>query len=60
MLTALPVNTEVAWTHDDVLIGSVNFRNHFVSFAIYIAVLLLVNSFSWNVTQNSVARGGLG
>ena len=30
MLTAGPVNTEVVWTRDDVLAGSVDFRNPFV------------------------------
>ena len=30
VLTAGAVNTEVAWTRDEVLVGSVNFRNHFV------------------------------
>ena len=43
VLTAGPANTEVAWTRDEVLVGSVNFRNHFVSFPIYIVVLHLVN-----------------
>ena len=43
VLAAGPVNTEVAWTRDDVLVESVDFRNHFVSFLIHIVVLLLVN-----------------
>ena len=30
LLTAGPVNSEVAWTRDDLLVNSVNFRNHFV------------------------------
>ena len=30
VLTTGPVNIEVAWTRDEVLVGSVNFRNHFV------------------------------
>ena len=42
-LTAGPVNTEVAWTRDEILVGSVDFRNHFVSFLIHIVVLLLVH-----------------
>ena len=36
VLTAGPVNTEVAWTRDEVLVSSVNFRNHFVSIPILI------------------------
>ena len=43
VLTAGPVNTEVAWTRDEVLVSSVNFRNHLVSFQIHIVVLLLVD-----------------
>ena len=43
VLTAGPVKREVAWTRDEVLVGSVDFRNTFVSFLIYIVVLLLVN-----------------
>ena len=43
VLTAGPVHTEVAWTRDDVLVGSVDFRNHFVAFLIQFDVLLLVN-----------------
>ena len=46
MLTSGPVNTEVACACDEVLVGSVNFRNHFVSFPIYIVVLLLVEHFN--------------
>ena len=42
VLTAGPVNTEVAWTRDEVLVGSVDFRNRFVSFLIHIVVLFLV------------------
>ena len=30
VLTAGPINTEVAWTRDEVFVGSVNFRKHFV------------------------------
>ena len=40
VLKAGPVNTEVAWTHDENLVGSVNFRNHFLSFPVYLDVLL--------------------
>ena len=46
VLTTGPVNTEVAWILDEVLVGSVNFQNHFVSCPIYIVVLLLVNHFN--------------
>ena len=60
VLTAGPVNTEVAWTRDKVLVFSVNFRNHFVSFPIYNVVLLLGNHLNWNASPNSVKRGWLG
>ena len=59
VLTAGQVNTEVAWTGDKVLVGSINFRSHFVSFQIYIVVLLLVNYINRNATPNSVTRGWL-
>ena len=42
VLTTGPVNKEVAWTRDENLIDSVDFRNRFVSFLIHIVVLLLV------------------
>ena len=38
VLAAGPVNTEIAWTRDEVSVGSVSFRSHFVSFPIYIFV----------------------
>ena len=60
VLTAGPVNTEVAWTRDEVLVVSVDFRNHFVSFLFHIVVLLLVNHRYWDAAPNSVARGWLG
>ena len=60
VLTAGPVNTEVAWTRDEVVVGSVDFRNHFVSFLIHIVVLLLVCHRYWNAAPNSVASGRLG
>ena len=60
VLTAGPVKTEVAWTRDEVLEGSVDFRNHFVSFLIHIVVLLLVYNQYWNAAPNSVASGWLG
>ena len=43
VITAAPVNTDVAWIRDEVLVGSVDFRNHFVSFLIHIVVLPLVH-----------------
>ena len=60
VLTAESVNTEGAWTRDEVLVGSVDFRNHFVSLLIHIVVLFLVNHRNWNATPNSVSRGWLG
>ena len=48
VLTTGPVNQEVAWTRDEVLVGSVDFRNPFVSFLIHIVVLLLVKYPYWN------------
>ena len=60
MLTARPVNREVAWTRDEVLVGSVDFRNPFVSFLIHIVVLLLVNYSYWNVAPNFVASCWVG
>ena len=44
VLTAGPVNTKVTWKPDEVLVGSVDFRNHFVSFLIQIVVLLFSQS----------------
>ena len=60
VLTYRPTNSEVAWTRDEVLVGSLTFRNHFVSLLIQIVVLLLVNHRNWNAAPNSVARGWLG
>ena len=60
VLTAGSINTELAWTRDEVLVGSENFWNHFVSFQIYIVVFLLVNYLNLNATPNSVTRGWLG
>ena len=51
VLTAVPVKREVAWTRDEVLIRSVDFRNLFVSFLIHIVVLLLVNYHYWNAAR---------
>ena len=60
VLSAGPVSAEVAWTRDEVLVGSVDFRNRFVSFLIYIVVLLLVYHLYWNAAPNLGASGWLG
>ena len=60
MLTAGPVKREVAWTQDEVLVGSVDFRNLFVSFLIHIVVLLLVNYHYWNAAPNFVTSCWVG
>ena len=60
MLTAGPVNREVAWTRDEVLVGSVDFRILFVSFLIPIVVLLLVNPHYWNAAPSFVTCGWVG
>ena len=52
VLTAGPVRREVVWTRDEVLVGSVDLRNLFVSFLIHIVVLLLVNYHYWNAAPN--------
>ena len=57
VLTIGPVSTEVAWTRDEVLVGSVDFWNNIVSFMIYIVVLLLVHHRYWNAAPKSVASG---
>ena len=57
VLTAGPVHTEVAWTRHEVLVGSVDFRNHFVAFLIHFVISLLVNNRYWNASANSVACG---
>ena len=57
VLTDGPVNTEVAWTRDEVSVSSVDFRNHFVSFLFHTVVLLLVYHRYWNAAPNSVASG---
>ena len=44
-LTAWPVNRELAWRRDEVLVGSVDFRKPFVSLLIHIVVLILVYVF---------------
>ena len=60
VLTAGPVNREVAWTQDEVLVGSVDFRNPFVSFLNPIVVLLLVYHHHWNAAPNFVASCWVG
>ena len=60
VVTAGPVKREVAWTQDGVLVGSVDFRNLFVSFLVHIVVLLLVNYPHGNVASNFVASGWMG
>ena len=59
-LTAGPLNRDVAWTRDEVLVGSVDFRNPLVSCLIHIVVLLLVYHYYWNVAPKFVASGWLG
>ena len=59
--TAGRINAEVVWTRDEVVVGSVNFGSHFISFfQIYIVVLLSVNLFNKNAAQNFVTRGWVG
>ena len=58
--TAGPVKREVAWTRDEVLVGSVDFRNPSVSFLIHIVVLLLVNNHHRNAASRVVASGWVG
>ena len=60
MLTAGPVNTEVAWTRDEVLVGSVDLRKYFVSFLIHIVVLFLVYHRYCNAAPNFFASNWLG
>ena len=60
VLTTGPVKREVAWTRDEVLVGSVDFRNPFVSCLIHIVVLLLVNYHHRNAASNLVASGWVG
>ena len=60
VLTAGPVKREVAWTRDEVLVGSVVFRNLFVSFLIHIVVLLLVNPHYWNAASKFVMCSWVG
>ena len=60
VLTAGPVKREVAWTQDEVLVGSIDFRNLFVTFLIHIVVLLLVNYHYWNAAPNFVTSCWVG
>ena len=62
VLTAGPVRSEVVWTRDEVLVGSIDLRNPFVSCLIHIVVLLLVNyhhrkAASYFVTSCWVGQG---
>ena len=54
VVTAGPVNREVARTRDEVLVGSVDFQNPFVSLLIHIVVLRLVNRHYWDAAPNFV------
>ena len=60
VLTAGPVNQEVAWTRYEVVVGSVDFRNPFVSFLVHIVVLLLVYHHHWNAAPNFVTSCWVG
>ena len=60
VLTAGPVNREVAWTRDEVLVGSVDFRNPCVSLLIHIVVLRLVNHPYWNSAPKFVTSCWVG
>ena len=60
VLTAGPVTSEVTWTRDEVLVGSVDLRNSFVSCLIHIVVLLLVNNHHGNAAPNFVTSGWVG
>ena len=60
VLTAGPVKREVAWTRNEVLVGSVDFRNLFVSFLIHFVVLILVDYHYWNAVPNSVTSCWVG
>ena len=60
VLTAGPLNRDVAWTRDEVLVGSVDFRDPFVSFLIHIVVLLLVYHRHRNAAPNFVTSCWVG
>ena len=60
VLFAGRVNAEVAWTRDKIVVGSVSFRNHFVSIQINLVVLQLVDPFHPNATPNFVGRSWVG
>ena len=60
VLTAGPVIREVAWTRDEVLVGSVDFRNPFVSILVHIVVLLLVYHHHWNAAPIFVTNCWVG
>ena len=54
VLTVGPVNREVVWTRDEVVVGSVDFWNPFVSFLVHIVVLFLVYHHHWNAAPSFV------
>ena len=58
--TAGPVNRKVTWTQDEVVIGSVDFWNPFVSFLVHIVILLLVYHQHWNVAPNFITSCWVG
>ena len=60
VLTAGPVNREVAWTQDEVVVGSVDFRNPFFSFLVHIVVLFLVYHHHCNTAPNFVTSSWVG
>ena len=53
VLTATRVSAKVAWSRGEFVVGSVNFRSQFVSFQVYIDVLLLVD----HLKKNSAPKG---
>ena len=54
------VSAEVAWTRNEVVVGSIDFRNPFVSFVVHIVVLLLVCHHHWNAAPNFVTSCWVG
>ena len=60
VLTAGPVNREVAWTQEEVVVGSVDFRNPFVSILVHIVVLFLVYHHHWNAAPSFVTSCWVG
>ena len=60
VLTAGLVNREVAWTRNEVVVSSIDFRNPFVSFLVHIVVLLLVYHHHWNAAADFVTSCWVG